>query len=434
MQTATITAFYQYDSQGQRVRKTIINGAHTSMRKYVGQWEVYTETLGGGTTLQRETLHQSDDHGRVALIDTPIVPPPGEVQLLRYQYTNHLGTAALELDKVGNVISYEEYYPFGNTSFQSGRTAAEVSLKRYRYVGKERDNESGFYYMGARYYCSWLCRWMAADPINNEYYNLSHGQPGRNLKRQFVELTASGYEYCGSGPNRFIDPTGEAFKTKKHDSATAINTATATAVGTTIPGTSIPIPEELTKNLPDGGRLPSPAEGRSILEDIPKTAEAEEGGGLLSLVGRSVGLTLFLVLMPNKAGGDIMLHPYKPSTLERQLHPRTEGPFKNPNQVTQPKPEFPKNYFKPSGDPDHDEDESQIVYRSMKMDSFGSPVIEESARGLGVRTPDDIYVDSNGMVYPGMGGCQLRHIHQKTYLYIESLNIWVVLVKIQFFK
>ena len=79
VQTSSITAFYQYDSGGQRLRKTIINGAHTSVRKYVGQWEVYTETTGGGVTLQRETLHQSDDHGRVALIDTPVIPLPGEV-------------------------------------------------------------------------------------------------------------------------------------------------------------------------------------------------------------------------------------------------------------------------------------------------------------------------------------------------------------------
>ena len=29
------------------------------------------------------------------------------------------------------------------TSYQAGRSAAEVSLKRYRYTGKERDEESG---------------------------------------------------------------------------------------------------------------------------------------------------------------------------------------------------------------------------------------------------------------------------------------------------
>jgi RHS repeat-associated protein len=60
------------------------------------------------------------------------------------------------------------------------------STKRYRYIGKERDDESGFYYIGARYYCPWLARWPEPDPINNEWYNLCHGNSTRNLERQFV--------------------------------------------------------------------------------------------------------------------------------------------------------------------------------------------------------------------------------------------------------
>ena len=37
--------------------------------------------------------------------------------------------------------------------------------QRYRYTGKEKDEESGLYYHGARYYACWLGRWTAADPI-----------------------------------------------------------------------------------------------------------------------------------------------------------------------------------------------------------------------------------------------------------------------------
>lgn len=36
--------------------------------------------------------------------------------------------------------------------------------KRYRYTGKERDEESGLYYHGARYYATWLGRWGNCDP------------------------------------------------------------------------------------------------------------------------------------------------------------------------------------------------------------------------------------------------------------------------------
>ena len=34
---------------------------------------------------------------------------------------------------------------YGCTTYQVGRTAAELSLKRYRYTGKERDGEKWFY-------------------------------------------------------------------------------------------------------------------------------------------------------------------------------------------------------------------------------------------------------------------------------------------------
>jgi RHS repeat-associated protein len=37
-------------------------------------------------------------------------------------------------------------------------------LKRYRFTGKERDEETGLDYFGVRYYASWLGRWTSGDP------------------------------------------------------------------------------------------------------------------------------------------------------------------------------------------------------------------------------------------------------------------------------
>ena len=69
----------------------------------------------------------------------------------------------LELDDQAHIITYEEYFPFGSTSYQA--VAAQTDLpKRYRYTGKERDEENDLYYHGARYYAPWLGRWTAADP------------------------------------------------------------------------------------------------------------------------------------------------------------------------------------------------------------------------------------------------------------------------------
>ncbi len=163
--------YYVYSAAGERVRKTTqLAGVKTKERLYLGALEVYREYDGmGNITLERQTLNVMDDQRRIALVETKTVDnsvPPGSlpVATTRYQFGNHLGTACLELDENANVISYEEYYPYGSTSYQAGRTLAEVSLKRYRYIAKERDPETGFYYCSARYYAPWLGRWISTDP------------------------------------------------------------------------------------------------------------------------------------------------------------------------------------------------------------------------------------------------------------------------------
>jgi len=104
-----------------------------------------------------------------------------------------LGSATLELDQAGNVISYEEYHPYGSTAFSATSASSEVSAKRYRYTGKERDEETGLYYHGARYYAPWLGRWTAIDPKGIA----TPGTPDLNL-----------FAYVRCRPISAIDPDG----------------------------------------------------------------------------------------------------------------------------------------------------------------------------------------------------------------------------------
>jgi RHS repeat-associated protein len=137
-------------------------------RIYLGGFEIYREYQvdGAAVALERETLNIMDDQQRVALAETRTQGADGSpAQLIRYQMGNHLGSACLELDAEADVISYEEYHPYGSTAYQAGRSVAEASLKRYRYTGKERDEETGLNYHEARYYASWLGRWIVPDPI-----------------------------------------------------------------------------------------------------------------------------------------------------------------------------------------------------------------------------------------------------------------------------
>jgi len=189
--------YYVYDASGQRARKTTFSSAGIKLKErfYTGGYEVYREYDGtGNKTLERETLHVMDDKKRIALIETKTVDTSVPAGVLpstttRYQFDNHLGTACLELDQTAAVITYEEYYPYGSTSYQAGRTVAEVSLKRYRYIGKERDEETGFNYHLARYYAPWLGRWVAPDPA-------------------LTELPLSTMMYSSCRPTVMVDPSG----------------------------------------------------------------------------------------------------------------------------------------------------------------------------------------------------------------------------------
>ncbi|MBS0423447.1 MAG: toxin [Proteobacteria bacterium] len=180
--------WYVYDGAGQRVRKVTErqNGTRLKERIYTGGFEVYREYGGDGVEIRlaRECLQVMDDKQRIALVETRTDTPVPE-QLIRYQFGNHLGSASLELDAAGQLISYEEYFPYGSTAYQAGRSQAEVSLKRYRYTGMERDEESGLNYHSARYYATWLGRWVSCDPIFLSYglnlYDYTHNNSIRNI-------------------------------------------------------------------------------------------------------------------------------------------------------------------------------------------------------------------------------------------------------------
>jgi len=164
-------AWYAYDASGERVRKVWDKGAVVEERIYVGGYEVWRQLDDEGEVQEeRQTLHVMDDESRIAMVETLTVTESSDldeaaVTRVRYQLGDHLGTALLEVDGAGGVISYEEYHPYGTTAWWAEASAIEVSRKRYRYTGKERDEETGLQYHSARYYAPWLGRWDRVDPI-----------------------------------------------------------------------------------------------------------------------------------------------------------------------------------------------------------------------------------------------------------------------------
>jgi RHS repeat-associated protein len=92
------------------------------------------------------------------------------------------------LDEQAQITSYEEYTPYGCASYQAVRSQIDTP-KRFRYTGKERDEESGLYYHGARYYAPWFGRWASCDPAG-----LFDG--------------ANSYSYCRGNPITRADRRG----------------------------------------------------------------------------------------------------------------------------------------------------------------------------------------------------------------------------------
>ncbi len=195
--------WYQYDSGKRRSRKRIErNGNGIEERIYLDGFERYRRWVAGRVIEEIESHHLFEGEQRVLLVDDVLVSEssqqlgptglPVEAQtLFRYQYSNHLGSACLELDHEAKIISYEEYHPYGTSAYRMMNETIKAPAKRYRYTGKERDEESGLYYHGARYYAAWLGRWVSGDPLGIV--------DGPNL-----------YVYAKDRPTRLVDPTGLA--------------------------------------------------------------------------------------------------------------------------------------------------------------------------------------------------------------------------------
>ncbi len=60
----------------------------------------------------------------------------------------------------------------------------------YKFNGKELDQETGYYYYGARYYDPSTALWFGVDPLQHKYPEVSP------------------YVYCGGNPVKHVDPDG----------------------------------------------------------------------------------------------------------------------------------------------------------------------------------------------------------------------------------
>jgi len=106
-----------------------------------------------------------------------------------FYHSDHLGSSSLITDELGTIVQHLEYVPFGETFIDERKTQSSWTTP-YLFSGKERDEETGLLYFGARYQDSKYGIWYSVDPLAEKYPNISS------------------YVYCANNPVMYIDPDG----------------------------------------------------------------------------------------------------------------------------------------------------------------------------------------------------------------------------------
>jgi RHS repeat-associated protein len=174
---------YFYDGDGRRVKK--IDGADTTVFVYNNGGQLIAE-------------YRNDP-----------VPPPAGGGGTSYLTSDHLGSTRLVTRSDGTVKARYDYLPFGDelgAGIGQRTTALGYSLAdstKQKFTQKERDNESGLDYFGARYYSSPQGRFTSVDP-----------------SRVSVDITDprswNRYAYTLNNPLVYVDHNGK-WPTKIHN-------------------------------------------------------------------------------------------------------------------------------------------------------------------------------------------------------------------------
>lgn len=163
---------YSYDALGQKLRKTVREGAGTNVTDY-----------SGGNHYENGVLNFFQHaEGRVLYTNPTTIS-------YEYNLTDHLGNVRLVLDDQGHVVQSTQYYAYGLSWNAPGGSSP---TNQYLYNGKELQPDLGLDWLdyGARFYDPALGRWQNIDPLADK------------MRRH------SPYNYAFDNPVRFIDPDG----------------------------------------------------------------------------------------------------------------------------------------------------------------------------------------------------------------------------------
>jgi RHS repeat-associated protein len=213
--TATPSASYAYDNNGNTTSKTDSTGTTSSTWDYENRLTGVTLPGAGGTVtfkydpLGRRIYKQSPSATSIFAYDgDSLVETVNSIGTIVARYTQgqnideplaelqSSGTSYYEADALGSITSLTTsagavantytYDSFGNVANSTGAVG-----NPFRYTGREFDSEANLYFYRARYYDSNVGRFLSEDPIGFG--------GGINL-----------YGYVLNSPANLIDPLGQA--------------------------------------------------------------------------------------------------------------------------------------------------------------------------------------------------------------------------------
>ncbi|MED3662990.1 DNRLRE domain-containing protein [Ureibacillus terrenus] len=170
-------AKFTYDDSGKRTSMTTANG---TVYFHYHQDKVIYETDENDHIIAEYTW---DDEGHP-------VKMTKNGQTYYYHLNGHGDVVALT-DNNGNVVAEYEYDAWGNILHQTGPLASE---NPYRYAGYRYDEETGLYYLLARYYNPNNGNFLSVDPYPGDLDN---------------PISQNRYVYANSNPVMFVDPDGK---------------------------------------------------------------------------------------------------------------------------------------------------------------------------------------------------------------------------------
>ena len=199
------TTTYKYDEAGNRTQKTVSKDDGSTMEIIVNEY--YIRDVSGKETAiyQNDTLKFWNvwglgNEGRITSEGT------------RYYYIkDHLGSTRAVLNDNNELVEAIDYDPWGHIA-----RYWTTSPTKYKFTGKELDNETGYDYFGARYYDARIGRWGQIEPLLENY------------------LSFTAYNFCLNNPIKIFDINGNEVRATSKDAQEMILNTLPSEIRTSI--------------------------------------------------------------------------------------------------------------------------------------------------------------------------------------------------------